>query len=326
MDERTFETGHGTITASIEYGSPKGGKDSDNPTMVSIRSADEIGRMLGIPRERIACVDVETTGLRLSTDEILQVAICDGNGNALLNSYVRPERRKSWPDAEKVNGITWEMVEDAPSIVDLSTSVERVLGGAALVIGYNVKRFDFEFLRRGRVNLPSDVPTYDLIYDCSATYGKWSDYHGNYSFVSLESMADRYGIEYDAHDALSDAKATVEVFYRLLADETFADKVSRLERYDNSVRATKEKTAEALERERLEAERRDAERAALEREREKRGKRIYVTCLVVAIAVVSLILGSCMYMCSGTSSSSRRRTRSEIPAYGMFANADVPGQ
>ena len=54
--------------------------------------------------------DLETTGLNSNDNEILQISAVDGNGDLLLNEYVRPELIRSWPDAELVNGITPERV------------------------------------------------------------------------------------------------------------------------------------------------------------------------------------------------------------------------
>lgn len=41
--------------------------------------------------KRILCINVESTGLDPSTDEILQVSAIDQNGNILINTYCKPE-------------------------------------------------------------------------------------------------------------------------------------------------------------------------------------------------------------------------------------------
>ena len=44
---------------------------------------------------RIICIDIETTGLDRIEDEILQVAIINGRGKTLYNSYIRPNTKKN---------------------------------------------------------------------------------------------------------------------------------------------------------------------------------------------------------------------------------------
>lgn len=42
-------------------------------------------------KSKIICLDIETTGLDIMEDEVLQVSIINGRGRTLYNSYIRPE-------------------------------------------------------------------------------------------------------------------------------------------------------------------------------------------------------------------------------------------
>lgn len=286
-------------------------EEFSNPVSLSIKSMWQLDKLRSVPKEKVACIDVETTGLRPGNDEILQVSICNGNGTMLLNSYVRPERRKRWPKAQEINHITWEMVKDAPTLIELSYAIEAILADCELLIGYNINKFDLHFLEVGRVNIPLSVNVYDLINDCSVLYGKWSDYHENYTFVSLASVAKRFGIDYRKHDSSEDVIATTKVFYALLEDEKLNAEVARIEKD----RAETKERVEALKRESLERYLR--EKQLVEAEPKKQPKKTSssketangcVGCLVLVL-VLTMLLG----MCSNSCRSSRRSARASTP-------------
>lgn len=224
-----------------------GNNKSDNPVFLSLGSVSQIDELLAIPHDQIACLDVETTGLDPQKDEILQVSICNGSGRMLLNSYVHPATRKRWPNAQKVNHITWSMVKDAPTLLELRDAIERILGNCQLLIGYNIGRFDLTFLRAGQVSVPP-VRIYDLIYDCSVVHGSWNDYYENYSFVSLKNATRIYGIKYDAHNSAEDVRATTKLFFAFLQSKALFIKVEQQERILAEVEAKRaaQRQAEAV--------------------------------------------------------------------------------
>ena len=97
-------------------------------------------------KSKIICLDIETTGLDIMEDEILQVSIINGRGRTLYNSYIRPERKREWKDAEKINKISWEAVRNAPSLKHEKKKIERILRKAGLIVGYNHKATVSPFL------------------------------------------------------------------------------------------------------------------------------------------------------------------------------------
>ena len=193
------------------------GEKQRNPVALAVKSEEMRKWLIGIPKTEVVCLDVETTGLYpRENDEILQISMCDGNGEMLLDSYVHPAHRKRWPNAEAIHGISPAMVKDAPTLLDLADEIRRILDGCTLLIGYNVRSFDLEFLRMGGIELPRRMNVYDLINDCSVLYSTWNRNYGNYTYISLENMANRFHITYDAHSSAEDVVATTKLFYRLL--------------------------------------------------------------------------------------------------------------
>lgn len=101
----------------------------------------------------LAFIDLETTGVNLGTDRIIEIAIVK-----ILVDGTRSVKRKlinpgmPIPSASsEVHGITDEMVKDAPTFKQVAQELKQMLDGCDLA-GYNSNRFDIpllmeEFLR-----------------------------------------------------------------------------------------------------------------------------------------------------------------------------------
>lgn len=86
-------------------------------------------------------VHLATTGTRWDEDEIVEVALLAEDGAPLLDTLVRPRHHTEWPDATRINGITPEMVSDAPHFSDVLIPFIRGIEGAHVVA------FTAEFVR-----------------------------------------------------------------------------------------------------------------------------------------------------------------------------------
>jgi DNA polymerase III epsilon subunit-like protein len=88
-------------------------------------------------------LDTETTGLHAGGgDTIVEIAIVDEKGIALINTLVNPKRSIPWY-ASKVHGIKDYMVTGKPTLEDLLPNIRKVISGQQLVI-YNAS-FDISF-------------------------------------------------------------------------------------------------------------------------------------------------------------------------------------
>ncbi len=159
-------------------------------------------------------LDLETTGLDPSRDEILQVAIIDLDGKVLLNSYVQPLVATAWPAAQEVNHIDPSMVAEAPHITELLPEIQGILNGVDLIVGYNVG-FDLSFL--AAIELDWNAGHYDVMAAFAPIYGEWSDYFGDWKWKKLTVCARYYDYDWSggpsgAHNALSDCYATLHCY------------------------------------------------------------------------------------------------------------------
>lgn len=167
---------------------------------------------------KILVYDLETTGLQAGSDEIIQLAIVDGNGNELINTYIKPQHKRKWDKAEAVNGISPEMVKDAPVMPALLNKIQELIYDAEWLVGYNSTKFDDNFLKAAGLDL-SSVKEYDVMLEYAERYNPYDEYHGNRKWSKLIEAAHRWDYRFPAHDALNDTKATLFVFQKMRLDD-----------------------------------------------------------------------------------------------------------
>ena len=172
--------------------------------------------------KNIVCIDVETTGLYSAEDEILQVSIISGKGEILLNTYCKPEVKKSWKEAELIHGIIPEQVRDCKPYSFYKKTVESILKSYDIIIGYNVE-FDLNFLLDDWIEFfkGNDIDIQDVMLMFSKVYGEWSSYYKNYKWQSLEMCSEYYNYKFNAHNSLEDVRATLHCYPMVSYDYNF---------------------------------------------------------------------------------------------------------
>ena len=165
---------------------------------------------------KIICIDIETTGLDAANDEILQISIINSRGKTLYNSYIRPEHKREWKEAEEINKIGWEAVKNAPTLRHEKRTIEKILKKAGLIIGYNHKGFDLPFMAAKGINTAVKAEVFDVMLEFAPIYGDYNEHYNNYKWQPLTRCAEYYGYTgYKAHDALEDVRATLYCFYKM---------------------------------------------------------------------------------------------------------------
>ena len=178
-----------------------------------------------IKGKKVVCIDIEATDIcTKDTADMIQVSICDLAGTELYSQFINPGY--DIPENEKHN-ITTEMVKDAPFLADAWDEFHAILKDADIVLAYSTES-DFAYLEKGAAK---KMLTFELDYNCwmdVAVYSKdligalrWQS-EKMYWFYKTPKLTHSYEVLMgkpfpgDAHDALADARATVELFNALL--------------------------------------------------------------------------------------------------------------
>lgn len=165
--------------------------------------------------------DTETTGLT-SEDEILSISIIDGNGKVLLDTLVKPEHHSEWVEAEYINHISPNMVNDKPTVKELRPILQAIFNKCKLLIAYNMA-FDIQFLMSALgiddvKNLAFDTQCCMLKF--AEVYGEFVEYFGDYKWQSLSTAMSYYNLEWQGtvHSSLADTYACRDVWYAMLSN------------------------------------------------------------------------------------------------------------
>jgi DNA polymerase-3 subunit epsilon len=163
-------------------------------------------------------LDLETTGLDISKDRIIEIGMIKRLPDGKETEFFRRINPTIPISAEstEITGITNEMVKDEPTFVDLVDEIAAFIGDSDLG-GYNSNKFDIpvlaeEFLRANHV---FDIRSRKLI-DVQNIFHKMEQRTlvAAYKFYCEKDME-------NAHNAMYDTKVTMEVFK------------SQLEKYDD---------------------------------------------------------------------------------------------
>ncbi len=156
----------------------------------------------------IAFIDLETTGVNLSTDRIVEIAIIkilpDGS-RQVKRKLINPEMPIPKPSTD-IHGITDEMVKDAPTFKQAGNEIKQFLENCDLG-GYNSNRFDIpmlmeEFLRAG---MEVDLSTRRMVDVQHIFYTmEPRTLTAAYKFYCEKELV-------DAHSAEADVNATIDV-------------------------------------------------------------------------------------------------------------------
>jgi DNA polymerase III epsilon subunit family exonuclease len=154
-------------------------------------------------------IDIETTGLQVESDSIIEIGAVRFRGTAILDSFetfVEPRRALPYR-IQRLTHITPAMLAGAPAFSAIAPTLRALLGDAPLV-GHSVG-FDATFLRKMRLaERNALLDTFELASLLLPTLGSYS----------LDSVAAHLGLSAPQHHrALADALLARDVLLALEA-------------------------------------------------------------------------------------------------------------
>tara|TARA_B110000037_G_scaffold19257_1_gene20311 strand:+ start:21674 stop:22531 length:858 start_codon:yes stop_codon:yes gene_type:complete len=156
----------------------------------------------------IVFFDLEATGLNISKEKIIEIAIIKINPDQTESTFVEKINPgfPIPPESTEIHGITDEDVKDCPTFEKFATAIIEFIGEADLA-GYNSNRFDIPFLLEELLNagLELDMENRRFI-DVQTVFHK----------MEQRTLAAAYKFYCDkdivnAHSAEADTRATYEV-------------------------------------------------------------------------------------------------------------------
>lgn len=177
------------------------------PHMDSIRQ--NINRYLENPANdgKILFLDTETTGLG-DTDQAISIAIVDEDLTVIINTRLNTTVAIS-PEAQKIHKISKDDLADYPYFTDIEQDIRKLLDGRKVGI-YNAD-FDTRIINQS-ATAPIDN------YTAFCVMNQAMRHFDSDRWLKLVNVCDRLDIELsNAHDALADVIATVQVWRKINA-------------------------------------------------------------------------------------------------------------
>jgi DNA polymerase-3 subunit epsilon len=159
-------------------------------------------------RRSIAFIDVETTGINVSTDRIIEISVLKINPNGVeewMSTRINPEMPVP-PKSTAIHGITDADLADAPAFREIAKNLATFLEGTDLA-GYNAIKFDIPILAEEFLRINMDFSFRKRRYvDAQVIFYKKEQrtLSAAYQFYCNKELK-------DAHSSMADVKATLEV-------------------------------------------------------------------------------------------------------------------
>jgi len=166
----------------------------------------------------IAFFDLETTGINIAKDRVVEISILKilPNGNKESKTWLVNPEMEIPKESSDIHGITNERVVTEPTFKELAPEIIKMIDGCDLA-GFNSNRFDIPLLAEEMLRTGFDFSMKDrLAIDVQTIFHKKEQrtLTAGYQFYCGKDLT-------DAHSAEADTNATYEIF------------LAQIEKYDD---------------------------------------------------------------------------------------------
>lgn len=180
-----------------------------------------------LPTENGIALAMHTTGLNASADEVVELVICDLDGQVLFNQRVKPQNVETWDASEASGGLSPADVEDAPELFQFEEELADLFAKSTIVVAQHLP-FAITMIETGWITLP-EFEGFDIIERFRLAHSS-QDYPGEAATVAtLPSIENYYGIEHGTQ--LCDEAMAVAQCYRAFVAEHAQQRAAKGEAY-----------------------------------------------------------------------------------------------
>lgn len=167
-------------------------------------------------RRRVLFFDLELTGV-YDHDEIISVSICDGTGETLMDTLVKPRHKKKWNRTEKIHGISPAMVQDAPYLDELVPRIKELFANADNLVAFGVST-DYSHIKYIYETEREQEALHRKVRCCAIEFVRFQNEHyPDNNHASLIDAMETLGIAWDGipHSSMADTIACMKVWEAL---------------------------------------------------------------------------------------------------------------
>lgn len=182
----------------------------------------------------LAFFDLETTGLNISKDRIIEIAVLKVHPDQTEERYVKRVNPGMAipPDSTAIHGITDADVKDAPKFSDIAHEIKNFIGNADLA-GYNSNKFDIPFLLEEFLRIGIELEMDDRKFiDVQTIFHKMEQrtLSAAYKFYCHQEMQNAHSAEADIVATFEILKAQLEKYNELKNDILFLSEFTQTDK------------------------------------------------------------------------------------------------